>query len=338
MADPIHSVSLLLAASMVNTGFAVFMKRIRNWDFEHIWLVWAMLALVLLPLMLSLATIPSLFSVYGNCIPVVLKLMAIGLSWGLSQIFLGLAVATVGIGVSFAVILGISALIGGLIPWAGQSGQGLPTTAGLAAALGLLLMMVGVAVCAQAGWQRDRCESAGTNLAARGLLYCLLAGAGSGLMNLALVYGGPVISAAAARGANALWAPNAAWLPFLWAGAVPNIAYCLWRLYKNHSLDRHATGRARTNWSLFYALFYALMMSACWLGSAVLYTLGARQMGPWGPAFAWPIYMSLIVVTGNGAGAIMGEWKSSSAPLRQMAQGVGLLILAVFLLAGGKPL
>lgn len=329
--NPIQGFGLLITASVVNTGFAVSMKHTRRWNFENSWLVWAIFALLLLPLMLTLTTISSLPQVYANLGPVVLHVAALGLAWGTSQIFLGMAVATVGIGVSFAVILGISAAAGSLVPLAGQGLGVLFTTGGLMVTAGLLVMLMGVGVCARAGWQRDTARCTSSIVRTQGFIYCLLAGVGSGLMNVALVRGEPVISAAIVLGAHTVWAPNAVWLPFLASGAIPNVAYCLWLLHKNHSFGRYLDGQPQSCWQ------FALIMSVCWLGSAVLYALGISRLGTWGPVFAWPVYMSLIVIAGNIAGVLMGEWKSScSVPLRQMAQGVGLLIVAVFILAGGQ--
>ncbi len=330
MADPLAGVGLLVTAGVVNTGFAVSMKRIRGWNFENTWFVWAGLGLVILPLTLTCSTIPRLGQVYSDCGPVVRTVAALGLAWGISQIFLGMAVATVGIGVSFAVILGISAAVGSLVPLV-ERGTHVPlTTGGLALTAGMLVLLAGVTVCAKAGWQRDQAIQANTAVTTRGLAYCLLAGVGSGLMNLALVLGAPVIAAAVRSGAQPVWAPNAVWLPFLWSGAIPNLAYCFWLLHNNRSFARYFEG-GNACWQ------FAVVMSICWLGSAVLYTLGAGQMGTWGPVFAWPVYMSLIVITGNIAGVLMGEWKApSSVPMRRMAQGVGLLTIAVFLLAGIK--
>jgi L-rhamnose-H+ transport protein len=329
VAERFAGVTLLIVASIVNTGFAVFMKRTRGWNFENSWFAWALLALIVLPLALSSATIPGLAQVYAGDAPVVFHVAALGFAWGVSQIFLGMAVEAAGIGVSFAVILGMSAVVGSIVPLATHGAHALLALGGIGPVAGIAIMVAGVGACARAGWLRDHAQRIDSALATRGLVYCLLAGAGSGLMNLGLVLGAPIISAAQRSGAQSIWAPNAAWLPFLWSGALPNLAYCLWRLKRNHSFKRYLAGENRSSWR------FALLMSTCWLGSALLYALGAREMGTWGPVFAWPVYMSLIVISGTVAGVLMGEWKSSSpVPLWRMTQGVGLLTTAIFLLAG----
>jgi hypothetical protein len=76
-------------------------------------------------------------------------------------------------------------------------------------------------------------------------------------------------------------------------------------------------------------------MAACWLGSVVLYGGATTRMSAWGPIFAWPVYMSLIVISGTLAGVLTGEWSTPSrTPMKHMAKGVLLLVLAVFLIAG----
>ena len=327
MISPAAGLGLLVTASAINTGFGLLVKLNRRWAWENTWLAWALLALILFPFVLTQLTVANLSALYGHHTAVVFRVALLGLAWGASQIFFGLAMRTAGIAVSFATILGISAVLGGLIPLASDA-RALLSAAGFLLLSGVAVMLTGIGFCARAGRLRDAALSQGGPVSARGLIYCVLAGLGSGLMNVGLVAGAPLSEAALVSGVSAVWAQNATWLVFLVSGAISNIAYCLWLLRKNGSARRYRE-YATQSWPL------ALAMAGCWLGSAVLYGIAAARMGAWGPIFAWPVYMSLIVINGTMAGVLTGEWSiPSRTPIRQMTKGVLLLVVAVFLIAG----
>jgi hypothetical protein len=63
----------------------------------------------------------------------------------------------------------------------------------------------------------------------------------------------------------------------------------------------------------------------------LLYGAAVRQMGRLGAIFAWPVYMSLIVLGTAACGAIAGEWRAASRrSLLSMGGGLAVLVLAVF--------
>ena len=112
------------------------------------------------------------------------------------------------------------------------------------------------------------------------------------------------------------------------AGAIPNLAYCLYLLNKNRTAGRFADSATSAYW------FYAFIMAACWFGSTLLYGLASGKLGSWGTILGWPLFMSLIVITASVLGILTGEWKNSGKqPLRIQMSAVGVLVLAVFVLA-----
>ena len=66
-------------------------------------------------------------------------------------------------------------------------------------------MLIGVGACAVAGKRREMALGArapGKTSIAMGLTFCVLGGIGSGLVNLGLVFGAPILKAAEAHGAS----------------------------------------------------------------------------------------------------------------------------------------
>ena len=75
---------LAVIGGMIHGSFAVPMKGIeKRWAWENIWLVYSVVALILLPLLLAFATVPSLGEVYGGASGWLLVQIAIyGAGWG----------------------------------------------------------------------------------------------------------------------------------------------------------------------------------------------------------------------------------------------------------------
>ncbi len=221
MNSAIAGIFLLVLAGVMNGSFTLPMKFTRQWAWENTWLVWTIWALVIFPPVMTLATIPDLRAVYSSVAgAVIATVAACGAGWGISQVFFGLAVESVGIALAFSVILGISAAVGSLFPLIRLHAEQVFTRAGLEVLGGVALVIVGVGICAIAGRRREAAlgQSVDPNKASvmRGLLYCVISGVGSALVNIGFT-----------SGAARQWAPNAIWLPLMLAGGIPNLIYCL---------------------------------------------------------------------------------------------------------------
>jgi L-rhamnose-H+ transport protein len=252
------------------------------------------------------------------------------MGWGVAQVLFGLAVEWIGIALTFSLVLGTSAGAGALIPLLRLHPERLNTPAGYGVLAGVFLVFLGVLTCAYAGRRRERAvhtsAGSGRNVTS-GLALAILCGLAASLMNLGVVFGAPLSGSALQLGAREYNATNVIWLPLLLGGAVPNILYCLWLLKKNGSAKKFPGGGVH-HWAL------AGVMAVFWFGSTLLYGLAATRLGSLGPILGWPLFMSLIVIAASLLGVFTGEWKNSgAAPLRIQWAGVGLLIVAVFVLA-----
>jgi len=323
---------MLLLAGAMNGSFTLPMKFTRQWAWENTWLAWTVFALGIFPPLLTLSTVPKLGQVYAQAgVAAILIPAACGAGWGVSQVFFGLAVEAVGIALAFSVILGTAAAVGSLIPLVHLHPDKIFTNGGLLVLLGVTLVLAGVGVCAIAGRKREAALGqgpAGKPSVWKGMLFCLCSGLGSALVNFGLTYGKPVSDAALKLGAAPLWAPNAVWLPLMCAGGAPNLVYCLYLLQKNKTSARFGISGTRFYWLL------AALMAFFWFGSTVMYGISTVKLGELGTVLAWPLFMSLIVITASIWGVITGEWRNTGAqPLRVMFAGVGVLILAICVLS-----
>lgn len=333
MSNAIAGIFLLALAGFMNGSFILPMKFMRRWAWENAWLFWSVYALAVFPVFLVLVTVVWPREVYQQTPHSVTWIVILcGASWGISQVFFGLAIEAVGMGLGFSVILGISAAVGSIVPLVRFHPEQIFSRQGLTVLGGVALVLLGVAFCAFAGRRREAAlgqaiSTRGTPVM-KGLLFCLISGVGSALVNLGLAYGAPLIVVAKSLGTRAMWAPNTVWMPLFCAGGLPNILYCVHLLRKNRTASRFAQSA-----SVLY-LVLAAVMAAFSFGSAVVYGIATGVLGSLGAVLGWPLFMSMIVITASFWGVATGEWKGAGTRAwRLMTGGVVVLLLAVCVLS-----
>jgi len=333
MPNAFAGIFFLILAGVMNGSFILPMKFMRRWAWENTWLFWTIFALVIFPLLIPLATLVSPSQVYERAPSgVILTVILCGAGWGISQVFFGLAIDAVGMGLGFSVILGISAAVGSLVPLVRFHPEQILSCQGLTVIAGVALVLLGVAFCAVAGSRREAAlgqfvSARGTSMM-MGLLFCSISGVGSALVNFGLTFGAPLIAVAKELGARPMWAPNAVWLPLMCAGGIPSILYCVYLLRKHRTASRFAQSV-----SVPY-LFLAAVMAFLWFGSALVYGIASGLLGSLGAVFGWPLFMSMIVITASIWGISTGEWKGAGPrAFRPMIGGIVILIFAVVVLS-----
>src|SRR5258708_3967978 len=294
---------LLVVAGVMNASFALPMKFTRRWAWENTWAVWTGLALLLMPLIAAAITVPQLPHVYAQAgTRSVVLVAACGMGWGIAQVLFGLAVDSIGIALAFAIVLGLSAAIGGLIPFLRLHADKALTPAGLGVIGGVLLVMVGVGICARAGTLREQtAKQAQMNRSPRrGILMGVVSGIGAAAMNFGSAFGSPVVEAAAAHGANPAWRMNAVWLPLMAAGAIPNLFYCAYLMRsKRTSANFSVNGTGR------YWLF-ASVMAGFWFYSHLVDGVRRVKLRVVRPLCGGPFFLSFIVIVFGGVGVFVG--------------------------------
>lgn len=334
MTDTTFGMALLIVAGLMNASFTLPMKFTHRWSWENTWLVWTVSALLILPPIATVCTVPQIESVYASAPNgIVLSVCLFGAGWGVAQVLFGLAVESIGIALTFSLVMGISAAMGSLAPLVWLHPGKVNTPAGHEVLGGVALVIDGVVLCAIAGRKREKILSSSIENkknAAVGLTLAILCGFGAAFVNFGLAFGEPLVASARQYGAGVLSASNAVWMPLLLAGAIPNLFYCYWLLRKNRTVGKF-NGCPFSHWGL------ALAMAVLWFGSTLLYGAATAKLGELGPILGWPVFMSLIVIVATILGMMTGEWKNGGrAPLMIQWGGVASLVLAVFVLAGAS--
>ena len=311
----------LLIAGMMNASFAVPMKFTRDWVWENTWLVWSVFALLGLPLVLAFGMVPEYGAILSAAPSTVLLVVLCGAAWGVAQVLFGLALARIGMALTFSIVLGLSAAMGSLIPLVRFHSNEILTRPGMISLAGIALVLIGVAVCALAGKMRDRDRTMDEPSSGfgSGLLMALASGVCASMMNVGFAYGTPLSDAASARGTNPLWVSDAIWAPLLIGGVLPNVLYCLYLLRKNGTgMQFHLKSGRNT--------LLAFVMAVLWFGSSILYGVSTAFLGSLGKVVGWPLFMSLIVILAGILGILTGEWKGTD-PRALRTQGLATIIL-----------
>ena len=333
MSDAATGITLLVIAGIMNAAFTTPMKFTKKWAWENTWAVWSVYSLLILPAVIAFVTVPKLGDVYSASVSRNLILVAAcGFAWGIAQVLFGLAVDSIGIALAFAIVLGLSAAIGSLIPLIQLHPDKVFAPAGLGVIAGVILVVLGVAVCAFAGHKRDKATNKvtaeGKMPFSAGLLCAILSGLGAAAMNFGVAFGGALIHSAESTGTSPTWTINAVWFPLMVAGAIPNIIYCFYLMRKNGTLGNFSLPGTGSYWGL------AGVMAFFWFASTIIYGVASGKLGELGPVLGWPFFMSLIVIMASVFGFMTGEWKNAGkTPLRVQMAGVGILILAVIVLS-----
>jgi L-rhamnose-H+ transport protein len=312
------------------------MKFSRAWRWENTWLVYATLALVVLPLSLAAWAMPHLFAFYTS-LPLRSLLLPVlfGFGWGIAQVTFGLAIARVGMAMAFAIVIGLSALLGSVIPLAVFHTNALTGRPGIILLVSAVLLIWGLALYARAGHERDRNPSAASSsrrLFLHGLLLCIFTGCFGAMINMGFVFGGKIADQAIRYGISAERATLCVWAVVLGAGYLPNLVYTLYLLQRNRS--------ARTFKQCFFREnLLALAAAMLWLLGMLGYGVGASVMGTYGNSIGFAACMTVLLLWSSALGIFMGEWRVASSPARsRMRLGVVFIAMSMLTLGFGSLL
>ena len=314
---------LAVAAGLMVGNCMLPLNYLRKWRWENAWIIFTLVALVLVPWTLAFLRVPNLSSVYSNVNTASFMIpFLFGAGWGVAQVLFGLAVIRAGMALSFAITIGLSAALGSLIPILLRHPEALVTGRGLVLMLGQLLMVTGVVVCCWAGRRREREQKADTVTArsyVAGVSLAALAGLLAPMLNYALAFGDNLIHEALLQHTLRADAPYVVWPIALAGGAVPNILYPLWLLQRNKT------------WANFRPIWpeitLGMIMGLLWMGSVAIYGTATTLLGVLGASIGWSIYQICIIVMANVSGWIAGEWKGVSQGSKIILWS-GLLLLA----------
>jgi L-rhamnose-H+ transport protein len=330
--------ALVAAAGVMGGSFTVPLKSVRGWAWEKSWLLYSIVGMVIVPWLLVRLFVPDPAAVFASVSPTELARTALfGAGWGIGSVLFGLGVTRVGTALAFAIVVSMTATLGSLIPLAVLQPAELTTGRTLWLLLGLVIVLVGLSLCAAAGFLKEAAQRmSAAERSARpsggfmgGLLICLVAGLTSPMFNFSLAFGSGIQREAQSRGANGAFASIAVIAVAVSAGFLTNAIYCLYLLRRNRSWQSGESSNGEHSTGLRNSAL-VIVMGLLWMFGMFLYGVGASRMGQRGPVLGWPLFMTLMVLMGNFWGTVTGEWRGAGRRAYGLLQLGNAAMVAAF--------
>lgn len=324
----------IVLAGLLNGSFAVPLKTARTWKFDHIWMVNSLLATGLLPWGFAIAVVPGWTHILAT-VPAQgwLGLMGWGVLFGIGSLLYGIAVDLLGIALGFSIQLGLSIVLGALLPLIWTGALSLRTRHDQLFLAGLAVMVAGVILCAQAGGSKSSATGAGGGRFRKGIIIAIIGGILAPTLNFGIQYGTSLLADLGEPTARGEFPARTylAWAVFLSTAAVIQAGTCLIRILRSKQASVfRAAGAGRD-------FLQVIVMSSLWISSVFVYGRSAFGLGPSGPSFGWPVFIALIILTSNAWGVALGEWREAPpSAFRRMLAGSAVLVLAAFLIGQGS--
>jgi len=316
-------------------------KNTVQWSWQTFWLAQAAVCWLLLPIAGTLFTIPHAGEVLAE-IPAALMLRTflLGAVYGIGGTAFGIAIRYVGFSLTYAVSVGLSCVLGTLLPplFSGQLSS-VPDQAGASyIIMGMILGIAGIALCGVAGRSKEKYlqqQKGSTQFSlAKGLPLCLLAGVLSAVYGFAIAQAQPMADIAVKYGAGDMQ-NNIIYL-FANTGAFASTAlYCIY-LHSRHRTWGQYRSVPDSRPGMYF--FMALLTGILWYSQFFFYGLGHVRMGTY-KFSSWAIHMIMLVLFSSLAGIIMKEWAGANARMRQLlSAAIAVLIVAVLVISYGNYL
>ncbi len=334
----LHGVGALFAATCYTPQ-----KQVKRWSWQTYWLTQASFCWFLLPLLGAALTIPDLLTVLGEAPrSAMLNSFLLGAAYGIGGTAFGISIRYIGFSLTYAIAVGLSSVLGTLIPplVKGTLGATLSKPGAGWIVGGIVVGTVGIALAGVAGRFKENDLTAkdakGEFSLVKGLGLSLLAGVLSAVYGFALEAGEPIADVASAHGAG-MWRGNVVYI-FSNTGAYLTTAiYCLYLHAKHKTIGELVelpAGPEKASLPLNWAM--AVVTGVFWYGQFFFYNLGHVRMGHY-KFTSWAIHMIMLVLFSNLVGVALREWRAC----RRVTHGtiglaLAILVGAVLLLTYGN--
>ena len=288
----------------------------RKWSWGTFWLVQALFAWILMPLLVGWLTVPHFFTILADA-PSKPFWMAfiLGAVYGFGGMSFGKAINHIGYSLTYTMAIGISAVLGTILPLMifGGIDSFFSKPGGGIVLIGMILSLLGVVLCGWAGFKKEKdldsiaLGKAGFNMTV-GLLLTIVAGVLSGVFNLSLEYGQPIADIAAQNGAGNFQG-NAKMIISTSGCFVVNFIWFIVAGLRKGTLKEFIPGLGLTGNDIFRNWVWSALAGTLWCLQFFFYGLGHVKMGNFKFA-SWVLHMSMLIFFSYIVGLIMKEWKS----------------------------
>ncbi|MBK9388707.1 MAG: rhamnose:proton symporter [Bacteroidetes bacterium] len=287
----------------------------RGWSWGTFWLVQALFAWVIMPLVIGWLTVPDFFRILAEAPSKPFwTAFILGAAYGFGGMSFGKAINHIGYSLTYTLAIGISAVLGTILPLMILGGIGTYFTkpGGGIVLSGMVLSVIGVIIC---GWSGFKKEKDLNSLAGQktkfnmsiGLFLTVIAGILSGVFNLSLEFGQPVADIAAQNGAGN-YEGNAKMIISTSGCFAVNFIWFIIAGIRNGTLNEFIPKKDLMGKQFFMNWVWSAFAGTLWCLQFFFYGLGHVKMGNFQFA-SWVLHMSMLIFFSYIVGVLMKEWR-----------------------------
>ncbi len=323
-------------------------KATTAWSWQTYWLLQAAVCWLLLPVLVAWITIPQLMQVLAEAPRGAMWMsFVLGVLYGVGGTAFGLAIRYVGFSLTYAISVGISCVLGTLLPplYSGKLNEVLGGTGSSWILLGIGIGAAGIALCGVAGYAREKAVATSRNnrpfFSLRiGLPLCLLAGVLSALYGFSLDQGQPIADVAAKYGSGHFQI-NVIYIFSNTGAFLSTMVYCIYLHTKQKTFGEYRSilrmPETRRN-ALLLNYILGCTTGVLWYSQFFFYGLGHVRMGVY-KFTSWAIHMIMLVLISTLVGLVFKEWSGITRSTRlYLILAILVLVMAVISLTYGNYL
>ncbi len=328
-------------------------KKTKLWSWQTYWLMQALVCWLLLPVIVAVITIPQLRQVLSEApTSAMLSSFFFGALYGIGGTAFGLAIRYVGFSLTYAISVGISCVLGTLLPplYEGTLGTVLNGSGGNIIMTGIAGGALGIALCGMAGRMKEQdyrsqlVEKKNYSFSI-GITLCIISGIMSALYGFSLFQGQPIADVAAKYGAGNLQG-NVIYIFSNTGAFVTTAIYCVYLHQRNKTWGEYrkllpvAKSEIinRPEAGLYRNYLLATITGVLWYTQFFFYGLGHNNMGSY-KFTSWAIHMIMLVLISAVIGIILKEWTGTKRKTTLvLTSALIVLICSVLVITWGNHL
>ncbi|MHC4069156.1 MAG: L-rhamnose/proton symporter RhaT [Planctomycetota bacterium] len=331
--NPFIGVFLLAVAGLSAASFYIPFRRVKGWAWETYWLTQGFAAWIVMPVVLAWLTTPDIWAILSvSSVKSMWWAYIFGAMWGIGGLTFGLSMRYLGLSLGYAMAIGFCAAFGTLMPpiVAGDALAVFTTASGLAILAGVVVCLLGIAICGYAGILKEKLLTEKQKKQAikefalvKGFIVAVFAGIMSACMAFAIQAGKPIAQAALEAGTKAIYQNNPVFIFAMGGGFTTNCIWCILLSWRNKSMRDYVKGLTNT---LLLNYMLAFAGGTIWYLQFFFYGMGMSKLGRDYNFASWSILMAFIIVFSNIWGLLFREWKGSNR------RTYGLIFFGLFVL------
>lgn len=328
---------VLLIATIFQGSFGICFKKYQPFSWEAFWALFSIIGVLLMPHIWCAILVPDYFSYLTNTpLPTLATGAACGFFWGISSIWYSLAINYIGVSLVTGINLGLSNLLGSLVPMFVLGKFPSPSSL-ILLLVGQAILLGGVVVLSKAGFMKndkakeEKLETEEDKKGKRnslfmvGFIMALASGAGSAAINIGGSFSNYPVNLATEAGVTPMYANLLQWPVVFFGGFLANFGYAVYKLFKNKTWGDY------TKPGCAIAYGKVLLTSFVWFAALGVYAMATALLGDFGPVVGWVAFNGLALIIANLWGFKDGEWKGH--PKARNVAIVGNAIIIVSLVA-----